>query len=404
MGRRLLAITLLVCCAAAARAEDGADDAAARAAGAAARAALPAPHPGISIAFHGDLVIQDLWAGELRLSAKLARAGREYVWRITEDSFLDWTGGEVHETLMVHAGQDLAVRSGTYQRTDRDGTVSLGFSRAEGGFDVERRVRKGDTWGKTERLTMKAAPKALGGLGSILLFLRSAKPAADVRYELPYAPSAAFKRVEDAEPTQVSLTAMGKATWKHGGKAAQGLETSRVRFAPGGTSWDLHLSRDFKQLVAMESTTGPVKIVPAGMGGERVTADPRAPATTWKQAFLKFGFGYHMARKALLAEAFHWPLFYEHEVKTLKRWDAERPLEQFREAWIGEFVAGSQHRDVPATRRLLSMTLATGRIEKQTADEVVFRAHPNFGGGTQRTYHFRKVDDRWGLWKIVSKP
>ena len=196
------------------------------------------------------------------------------------------------------------------------------------------------------------------------------------------------------------LTYLGNATWKIAEDAKSSVETARVRFEPGGTAWDLHLSRDFKRLIAMESTTGPVRIVPAGMGGERVTADPRAEATTWKQAFLKFGFGYHMARKELLADAFHWPLMYEHEVKALKRWPAERPVAEFKDAWIAEFVAGSKHRDVPATRRLLSMTLATGKLKKQTDDEVVFWAHPNFGGGTQRTYYLKKIDGRWGIWRI----
>ena len=76
----------------------------------------------------------------------------------------------------------------------------------------------------------------------------------------------------------------------------------------------------------------------------------------------------------------------------------------FKKAWIQEFVNQSLHRDVPATRRLLAMTLATGKIKKQTDDEVVFWAHPNFGGGTQRTYYLKKVDDRWGIWKIVFQP
>ncbi len=72
-------------------------------------------------------------------------------------------------------------------------------------------------------------------------------------------------------------------------------------------------------------------------------------------------------------------------------------------AWVAEFMAGSQHRDVPATRRLLSMTFSTGKVKKQTDDEVVFWAHPNFGGGTQRTYFFKKIDGRWGLWRIDYK-
>lgn len=400
MGRCLLALALLACLALPVHADDAENAAAAKAA-AAARAKLPAPNPGISFAYEGDLIIDDLWAGEVRLTAKLARAGRDFVWRITEDTFMDWTGGEVREKLMVHAGRDLAIQSGTYERTDREGTVSLGFSRGKEGFDVQRRVRKRETWGKTETLVMKSAPQALGGLGSVLMFLRATgAQKKGTTYALPFAGASAFKRLEDATPTTITLESRGEALWKGGDKR---FETDVVRFSPGGTSWDLHLSRDHKKLIAMVSTTGPVRIVPAGLAGARITADPREPSTTWKQAFLKFGFGYHMARKGLLLEAFHWPLMYKHEVEVLKRWSASRPLEEFRDAWISEFVAGSKHRDVPATRRLLSMTLSTGKVKKQTADEVIFWAHPNFGGGTQRTYYLKKVDDRWGLWRIDFK-
>ena len=63
-------------------------------------------------------------------------------------------------------------------------------------------------------------------------------------------------------------------------------------------------------------------------------------------------------------------------------------------------MSNSQHRNVPNTRRLLAMTFATGRVKKETADEVVFWAHPNFGGGTQRTYHLKKKDGVWGIWRI----
>lgn len=380
--------------------DDAAATKAAVEAGVTARAGLPAPRPGVTVAFKGDLMIGDMWAGLLQVDATLSVLGRKHVWRITEQGFLDWTGGEVSEKLIVHAGQDLAVRSGSYERTDKEGGISIAFSRGKGGFDVQRRVRKRDALGEPEQLTLKSAKAAMGGLGSVLMFLRHVRPTTKGQaYVLPFIGSAAFKRVEDAEPETVRLVADGEATWRFG-EQAKPIETMRVRYEHGGTAWDLHLSRDFKRLVAMDSTTGPVRIVPAGMGGERVTADPRAPATTWKQAFLKFGFGYHMAREELLADSFHWPLMREHEVKVRKRWPADRPVEEFRTAWIKEFVAGSMHRDVPATRRLLSMTLATGKVVKETDDEVVFAAHANYGGGTQRTYFLKKVDDRWGIWRI----
>ncbi len=394
----LIAASLLLLCSPVLGKDDVAGTKAAKAASAV-RAKLPAPNPGISVSYHGDLVIGDLWAGEVHLGAKLAKLGRQYVWRITEDTYMDWQGGETRVKLMLHADKRLAILSGTYERSDREGAISLVFSRSEKGFDVQRRTRKGKAaWGKTESLTMQAAPQPMGGLPSLLMFLRAAGPAKKaVDYRLPVVRESAWKMVESAEPATTLLACRGPGTWKRGKKS---FETSVVRYNPGGTTWDLHLSRDHRKLIAMVSTTGPVQIIPAGMAGDRVAADPREPATTWKKAFLKFGFGYHMARESLLADAFHWPVMYEYEVKTLKRWDKNSPVADFKKAWIAEFIKGSLHRDTPATRRLLSMTLATGKVKKETATDVVFWAHPNFGGGTQRTYHFRNVDGVWGIWRI----
>jgi len=376
------------------------EDAAAKARAAKVIAALPDPTPAISIAYEGDLIIDGLWAGELDLAARIAKLGSQWVWRVTETSFLDWQGGEVREVVMLHLGRDLAILSGTYERSAGGETVSLGFSRSEAGFDVVRRTKQGETWGEAEKLTMKAPPGAAGTGGAALLFLRALKPAKGVTYALPWVPNPSWKSPEAATNEEpLRLTLAGEGTYE---RAKQHFDTSRVELANGETSWLLNLSRDHRKLISMVSKNGPVEIVPRGLGGERITADPAQAATTWKRAFLKFGFGYHMARKPLLEEAFHWDAMYEHETKVLGRWPADRPLEEFKQAWIDEFVANSKHRDVEGTRRLLAMTLATGTVTKETDDEVVFRAHPNFGGGTQRTYYLRKQDGVWGIVRIES--
>ncbi len=371
----------------------------ARAAADAVVAKLPSPTPAISLRYEGDLIIQGLWAGEVTLHARIARLGTQWVWRVTETSFLDWAGGEVHEKTMLHLGRDLGVLSGTYERTEKGRTTSLGFSRGEGGaFDVQRRVKQGEAWGKMETLRMKTPARATATLPAALLFLRAARPTAGTRYALPWIASAAWKDpVHATAGTRLHLTGQGDGTFEAGGKA---FDTTRVTFSSGGTAWTLHVARDWRTLVALVSKAGDVRIVPRGLGGERITADPRQPATTWKQAFLKFGFGYHRAQADLLEEAFHWEAMYDHEVRVLKRWPKDRPLAAFKKAWIAEFIANSKHRDVPATRRLLAMTLATGKVKKQTADEVVFWAHPNFGGGVQKTYYLRKKDGVWGIVRI----
>ncbi len=400
LPRVLLAagLALLLAVPAHADAKEDAKLAKARKAADARIAKLPAPTPAISFAYEGDLIIQNLWAGETSVTARIARLGTQWVWRVTETSFLDWAGGEVHEKVMLHLGKDLRILSGTVERTEKGVTTSLGFSRSEKGFDVQRRIKKGEDWGKAETVVMKAPAGASGTLAAAVLFLRGLKPSKGGDYALPWIPNPSWKSPASAENTTLlRLTLEGEGTLVVGKKT---FDTSKVRYATGGTAWTMHLSRDHRKIIGMVSATGPSRVVPRGMGGERITADPTQPATTWKRAFLKFGFGYHRAKRELLDEAFHWDAMYAHETKVLKRWSKDQPVKEFKKAWIQEFVNQSLHRDVPATRRLLAMTLATGKIKKQTDDEVVFWAHPNFGGGTQKTYHFARKDGVWAITRI----
>jgi hypothetical protein len=171
-----------------------------------------------------------------------------------------------------------------------------------------------------------------------------------------------------------------------------------LRIEARATRWDLHLGPEAGSRAGAVSPGGALRVVAAGLGGARVTVDPTAPADTWKKAFLRFGFGYHRADRELLRSAFHGQRMYDHEVHTLGRWPADRPLEPLREAWMREFLAGSKHRDRASAQRLLSMTLATGEVVRQTqADEVVFRAHPDHGGGVH------SAPATCGAWTAVGR-
>ena len=118
-----------------------------------------------------------------------------------------------------------------------------------------------------------------------------------------------------------------------------------------------YLDKKTRGLISAVMPEGKVTLVPRGAGGERIVLEEEKPAETWQQAFLKFGFGYHMARRNLLAAAFHWDTMYEYETKASKSWPASKPVEEFRDAWIQEFVNQSKNRTRFATQRLLSMTL-----------------------------------------------
>jgi hypothetical protein len=160
-----------------------------------------------------------------------------------------------------------------------------------------------------------------------------------------------------------------------------------------------HLARKGRGLVAIEGSGAGPHVVPSGEGGRRVQLDDAAPARTWEAAFLKFGFGYHMAREELIDASFHWDRFYEHEIQVQKRWPADKPLEEFKRAWIDEFVANSKHRSRVDAGRLLDMTLASGTAKPEGEHKVVFEAHPTFGGGVKRVY---VLECREGVWGIVS--
>jgi hypothetical protein len=144
----------------------------------------------------------------------------------------------------------------------------------------------------------------------------------------------------------------------------------------------------------------PSLIVPKGTAPEKVKLDDDAPATTWKAAFLKFGHGYHMGVEKWLDGAFHWPSMYDHETSLPGGWSKDRPVEAFRRAWLDEFLRASPRRTRAAADQLLAMTLDTGTVKSQTEDSVVFAAHPEFGGGVQRTYYLKRIDGVWYLVRI----
>jgi hypothetical protein len=366
---------------------------------AAVRAKLPAPGPTTTIDFEGDLVINGLWAGETQFTLRAAKVGTQVVWRMTEQTFVDWQGKETRTKTILHLGQDLSILSGSSERKVEADTVTLVITRTPEGFLLQRRAKTGDDWGEAEMLEMAAPAGTTHGVAALLLFLR-ALPADERR---PHA----FPRVDawpyQGEPAAVptaTLEPVGPATFGEGkGKRKSWSATLAFEGQPPIT---FHLTPDRQALLGGRRVDGKVTldVVPRGEGGQRVRLEDEKPAATWKEAFLKFGYGYHQARRDLLSVAFHWEGFFEHETKVLKRWPAERPLADFKQAWIDEFCAQSKHRSDKDAKRLLDMTLATGKVKKQTATAVVFAAHANFGGGTQRTYYLEKRDGVWGIVRI----
>jgi hypothetical protein len=384
----------------AARADEGL--AAEREAAETIRAALPEPTPAISIRYEGDILVDGLFIGEIEITARAAKVGRQSVWRVTQSSFHDLgVRGEVRTRTKLHLARDLAILSGTFEMESKTETVSLVMSRIEQGFMVQRRVKKGDDWNAPEVRELAAPARATGGIAAALLFLRALPADATGAFALPWVGTEEWLMRGTSKAHEPAVLAVGgESTFESPAKRRDSWFVTSKQGAESPAR--LHLSRDRRTLLGIVGREGTkMRVVPRGEGGSRdVELKGDAPAATWKAAFLKFGYGYHMARPELLEAAFHWERMYAYETEVLKRWPADRPLDEFKKAWVDEFVANSKRRSLADTKRLLAMTLSTGKVKSETADAVVFAAHPNFGGGVQRTYHLEKREGVWGITRI----
>ncbi len=403
MSLRLLCLLVCLGCVpplAAAEDEGAPDLAPAFEAAASVRRKLPMPLPNKALRFEGDVVIDKIWAGEVKYTAQATMFARKPVWQVTEDVFIDYGGVETRVKRKFHLAKDLSLMGGNLERTREGRGASLVFARSADGFRVIRTEKSEVGNGETQTFEVTARKDATYGRVAQLLFLRACPAGEKTTFALP---TVSFDElvveppeeatVPEADPTVVSIR--GDGTFDTAGKARKSWIAATRR---GKAEFDIHLDPESRALIGIVAKTTSAHVVPKGAAGERVTLDEEKPAKSWKQAFLKFGYGYHMARKKLLAEAFHWDTMYAYETEVAKSWPTSRPVEEFKEAWIAEFIANSKHRPRVDTERLLSMTLATGKAQKKGDDRIVFAAHANFGGGTQRTYHLQKID---GLWYIV---
>lgn len=368
-----------------------ANDATPQERGATVRGKLGQPSPLDAVSFEGDLTIGGLWAGTASFEARPHTFTRQQVWRVVEKYFIDYKGIEKRLTLRYMLSPDLSLRSGRADVDVEGAKSAMVFAPSEKGFQIlhTRTDAAGTT--ATRSQVLEAPPRSTAGMPALLLLARALPDDLARDHALPWFPLADVALGTQVTGTKTRWITISPMPKERRLQVGWGMMTRDQEQASA-----IHLSSDRKRLVRFE---GPqFKIVPKGQGGKRIALSEEKPANTWQQAFLKFGYGYHMARKKLLEEAFHWRSMYDHETKVTKSWKGSDDLEAFRDAWVAEFLRQSLRRSRKDTERLLNMTLASGKIEKQTGDEVVFAAHANFGGGTQRTYTLKKVD---GVWYIA---
>ena len=352
--------------------------------GATVRGKLGQPSAMDAVSFEGDLTIDGLWAGTATLEAKPHVFAKDAVWQVVEKYFIDHKGVETHLALRYMLSPDLSLRSGRGDANIEGTKIATVFGPTGKSFLFIRTTTTPEGTTSTENLSVDAPKNVTAGMPALLLFARALGAEFDAKHVVPW--------------LRLNEIALGRSTTSGLLTVAPLPKDERMQVGWGLSADDgervvLHLSSDRRRLVRAESAN--FKIVPKGQGGKRIALSEEKPAETWQQAFLKFGYGYHMARKKLLEEAFHWPTMLKHEKEVTKTWSGPDDVEKFKEAWVEEFMSQSLRRSRKDTQRLLNMTLASGKIEKKTDDQVVFAAHKNFGGGTQRTYTLKKVDGTW---------
>ena len=368
----------------------------AEATGKSVRAALPEPRPDRAFQFEGDVVVKELWAGTVKIAARARRFGRKPMWEVVEDVFIDWGGSEVRWKTKLHLGRDLRLSGGTIEIRSKNVTVSKVFGPGKKGLEVGIRRRKGDGPDRGKTRQLKAPEDVIGGLAALVLLLRGVGEDGPKSLSVPWLdPGRGID--DDAQVGRAQITVKGARKFGSGKRARESrLYTIET---PRGTM-QLHLEPDGRNLIGAEGPAPDEHIVPKGWVGMSAQFDENAPARTWQAAFLKFGYGYHMANAVWLEAAFHWDRMHRYESEVAKSWPSDKPVAEFKKAWIKEFVANSKHRSRFDTERLLNMTLASGKVKEQTDERVVFAAHKNFGGGVQRTYHLEAVKGVWGIVRI----
>jgi hypothetical protein len=358
------------------------------------RATLPAPAEEHNLAFAGDLWEGNVWRGSLRVSVEAGVLDERAVWTSREE--WRWADGstERQRTATLTLGADLSVLQVEVAR--RDGKDEhLAFLVREGeGLAGTARTITGETEG--EGIARKAPwPKdVLGGLGGLALLARAhAKPEGGA-IEARWVPTHLW--TEDAAPTvrKLTLTAPTQAGGEpvltfsiNPGLAGSMPTTSVLKLAAGGgvSGWT--------------AIGGTSDLLPVGRLPASDTFDEAKPARAWQHAFRVFGVGYHMAKPELVERAFDWQSLYDYECGLEDGWPSSRPIGEFKQAWIDEFMGQSKHRTREETDALLAGTIGTGNVTVRSPDHVVLAAIAQFGGGEARTYQLKRGPD--GIWRLI---
>jgi hypothetical protein len=371
------------------------DEAALRTATTKARQALPEPDEKNGFTYAGDLVVGGILAGSVKLSAEAGSFADKPAWVVAEDVFFDFGGTDWRLGANFTLARDLTLLRAEVHVRAKGVVTTWNLTRAEKVLEGQKQVVRGDVEGPAESVRWDAAGGTTAGYTALALFLRGPLPA-EKGFTLAWADPGAWARGETPVVRPLTLEPAGEKTFDAMDGKPETLETRVAGLAAPGS---LHVARKGRALVGWSGLLHEkAVVVPEGKQGETARFDEKAPARTWKDAFSKFAIGYHMAREEILAAAFHWETMYEYETSLVDGWPKEKPLAEFKKAWLEAFLSESKHRPRSEADQLLKMTLASGKVETKAEDRILFHAHKNFGGGVQRDYHLRKIG---GVWYIV---
>ncbi|MFM8386060.1 MAG: hypothetical protein ACKOCB_04445 [Planctomycetia bacterium] len=354
------------------------------------RAALPEPAAEHRIAFWGEVWDGPRWKGSVRVEVEPSTLDERITWTAREE--WRWLDGasDRHQRVVLTLGRDLTVLQ--LELSQREGARErLAFLAREGGrLTGTRREIVGEEEGAGQALALEWPESRLAGLGCVALLARAQR----------------------ASPGAISIGWVPTQLWHGSDVPASGA----LSMEPGSGSSEVTLAwtpssstRTTRMLLALDAArgvpsgwtglAGEAGLQPAGWLPTPDTFDEAQPARAWQHGFRTFGVGYHMARPELLERAFAWEALYAYETSLEDGWPASSPLEEFKQAWLAEFMKQSKHRSRADTDALLAGTLGTATVTYRSPDHVVMAAIAQFGGGEARTYQLRRGTD--GIWRLV---
>ena len=360
------------------------------------------PVPARSFSFLGEVRLDGTAVGTVMLSAEPASVGGAPAWRVIESETIAAGAAVIEDEVSGFLRPDLGVLRGEQLAKRPEGTFHVTYARKPGGLETVAHTADGP-----QAPVLLGAPEgAMTGLVPVLLFLREVPetpahyvlPGWDPRYaQTPKAGTGTFSLSRSDLHVEVRGILGVRACLDLLGVVGPALHAHCER--RNGEIFDVYLHAARRHLLAVDGIMPRLRVQARGATGKQLDwydAVEGEPAT-WRQAFVKFGRGYHMARRDLLADAFHWPSMVTRALAE-KRYEPGTSEEKVRDDWIEVFLGMSKHRTAGDCDDLLFQIFMTSAVTEHADGAVSLRTLPVYGG---HTYRMQLVGARWWIVQIV---